>query len=50
MKCGHQVWVAASTPKIWAAKCICLQCIDWNEVDEVKKLTIAQIMDILDHK
>jgi hypothetical protein len=49
-RCGHDIWIAKSTPQIKNAQYICLNCVNWSEVDDIEAPTPEQIEDVLRHR
>ena len=33
--CNHTVYLSHSTPKIPSAKFRCMQCVDWDDIDDI---------------
>jgi hypothetical protein len=49
-KCLHPIWIAKSTPNIDGARFLCIQCVPWNEVDDIAPPTLDQMSDVLNSK
>jgi len=52
-KCGNDIWVAPSSIDKIAEDpantvLCCLDCVDWDQVDEIQEITEAQAREILD--
>jgi formylmethanofuran dehydrogenase subunit E len=45
-KCGEEVYIALSTPVVAGDVILCLQCIDWKEVEEIMPPTPEQLADL----
>jgi hypothetical protein len=46
-QCGHSIWIALTTPIVETAEYRCIDCIDWNSVDEIAAPSAEQMRELM---